>query len=98
VNENGEVTLTLVPSISKVTGYVQGLPVTTERSVVTTVRVKSGETAVIAGLISDEERVTTVKVPFLGNVPILGELFKYRSRNPVHAEILIFVTPTIIEC
>lgn len=98
VNENGEITLTLVPSVSKVTGYVQGLPVTTERSVVTTVRVKSGETAVIAGLISDEERVTTVKVPFLGNIPILGEAFRYRSRNPVHAEILIFVTPTIIEC
>lgn len=97
VNENGEITLTLVPSVSKIVGYVQGLPVTTERAVVTTVRVKSGETAVIAGLISDEDRVNTTKVPFLGNIPILGEVFKYRSRSPVHAEILVFVTPTIME-
>jgi type II secretory pathway component GspD/PulD (secretin) len=62
---------------------------------VTTIRVKSGETAVLAGLISDEERVNVTKVLFLGNIPVLGELFKTRSRSPVHTEIMIFVTPTI---
>ena len=98
VNENGEITLTMMPSVSKITGFSQGLPVTTERAVVTTVRVKTGETAVIAGLITDEDRVTVTKVPFLGNIPILGEAFKFRRRNPTHTEILIFVTPTIIGC
>jgi type II secretory pathway component HofQ len=37
------------------------------------------------------------KVPFLGDIPLAGELFKYRERRPAHREVLIFVTPTIIE-
>ncbi len=69
----------------------------TERAVLTTVRVKSGETAVIAGLVSDEEQLTVKKVPFLGDIPLVGELFKHRERRPSHREILIFVTPTIVE-
>ncbi len=98
VNENGEITLTMMPSVSKIVGFNQGLPIVAERAVVTTVRVKSGETAVIAGLITDEDRVDVSKVPFLGNLPVLGEAFKFRRRNPTHTEILIFVTPTIIGC
>ena len=64
---------------------------------VTTVRVRNGETAVIAGLVSDTEQIIVKKIPFLGEIPILGELFKCRERRPSHREILIFVTPTIVE-
>ncbi len=96
-NENGEVTLTLLPSVSSITGWVNGLPQTTERAVATTVRVKSGETAVIAGLVSDEDHKSVSQVPFLGQLPVLGELFKYRRTEPSHTEILIFVTPTICD-
>jgi general secretion pathway protein D len=98
ISADGEITLTLSPSIAALsTISIGGLPSINERAVVTTVRVHNGETAVLAGLISDEERVTVTKVPFLGNVPILGELFKFRNRSPIHTEIMIFVTPTIIE-
>jgi type II secretory pathway component GspD/PulD (secretin) len=98
VNDNGEITLTLAPSVaSLLPPAFGGMPSVNERSVVTTVRVRDGATAVIAGLISDEERVTTTKVPFLGNVPILGELFKHREKSPSHTEVLIFVTPTIVK-
>ncbi len=96
-NENGEVTLTLLPSVASITGWVNGLPQTTEHAVATTVRVKSGETAVIAGLVSDEDHETVDAVPFLGKLPVLGELFKYRRKDPSHTEILIFVTPTICD-
>ena len=96
-NDNGEVTLTLTPAVSSVSSYLNGLPQVTERAVVTTVRVKSGETAVIAGLVTDEERVSTTGVPYLSKLPVLGELFKYRSRSPKHSEIMILVTPTIID-
>jgi len=96
VNERDEITLTISPAVAALRGISEfGLPVITERTVVTTVRVKSGETAVIAGLVSDEEQVTVKKVPFLGDLPIAGELFKHRERRPTHREILIFVTPTI---
>jgi type II secretory pathway component GspD/PulD (secretin) len=73
-----------------------GLPVVNERAVVTTVRVNSGETAVLAGLVSDTEDTTVNKVPFLGDIPLVGELFKSRTKLPAHTEILIFVTPTVI--
>ena len=98
VSGEDEVTLTISPIVSARRGTSEFLlPVVTERAVVTTVRVKSGETAVIAGLVSDEEQITVRKVPFLGDIPIVGELFKHRERRPTHQEILVFVTPTIEE-
>ncbi|MFB3880214.1 MAG: secretin N-terminal domain-containing protein [Armatimonadota bacterium] len=98
VNENGEITLTIAPTVAALRGTSEfSLPIVTERAVVTTVRVKSGETAVIAGLVTDEEQITIRKVPFLGDIPLVGELFKSRERRPSHGEVLIFVTPTIVE-
>jgi type II secretory pathway component GspD/PulD (secretin) len=98
VNENGEITLTISPTVAALRGTSEfSLPIVTERTCVTTVRVKSGETAVIAGLVTDEEQITIRKVPFLGDIPLVGELFKSRERRPSHGEVLIFVTPTIVE-
>jgi type II secretion system protein D len=98
VNEEGMVTLTISPTVAALVGTSEfALPVITERSVNTSVRVKSGDTAVIAGLVSDGEVVTVKKIPFLGDIPLLGELFKSRERRPTHREILVFVTPTIVE-
>ncbi len=98
VNEDGMITLTISPTVAALRGTSEfALPVVTERSVLTSVRVRNGETVVIAGLVNDEELVIVKKIPFLGDLPILGELFKSRERRPSHREILIFVTPTIVE-
>lgn len=99
INEDSDsVTLTVAPMVAALKGTTVGnLPIVTKREVVTSIRVRSGETAVLAGLISDQERVTVKKIPFLGDIPILGELFKHRDRSPAHTEILIFVTPTILD-
>lgn len=98
VNEDGMITLTISPTVAALHGTSEfALPVVTERSVLTSVRVRNGETAVIAGLVSDEEEITVKKIPFLGDLPIAGELFKHRERRPAHREVLIFVTPTIVE-
>ena len=98
VNEDGMITLTISPTVAALRGTSEfALPVVTERSVLTSVRVRNGETVVIAGLVNDEELVIVKKIPFLGDLPILGELFKSRERRPAHREILIFVTPTIVE-
>ena len=96
VNENNEVTMTIAITIAALKGTTAAqLPIVTERAVTTPVRVKSGETAVLAGLVSDGELVTLRKVPFLGDIPLLGELFKHRRRTPTHQEVMIFVTPTV---
>jgi type II secretion system protein D len=101
VNENNEVTLTISPTVAALKGTtVSGtsvLPIVTERALVTTRRVKSGETAVLAGLVTDQEQITIKKIPLLGDVPLVGELFKHRERVPTHSEIMVFVTPTVIE-
>jgi type II secretory pathway component GspD/PulD (secretin) len=98
VNEKNEITMTISPTVSSLVGTtVAQLPIVATRTVITTVRVKNGETAVLAGLVTDQEQVTIKKVPFLGNLPLVGELFKHVERRPQHTEILVFVTPTVME-
>ncbi len=98
VNENNEVTLTISPTISSIVGFTsERLPIVATRTVVTTVRIKGGETAVLAGLVTDQEQVITKKIPFLGDIPIAGQLFRHVEKTPQHTEIMVFVTPTILE-
>ncbi len=67
------------------------------RQVVSTVNVWDGQTVVLGGLIS--ENVTSIKdkVPFLGDLPLLGRLFRSESKNSQKSNLMIFVTPTIID-
>lgn len=97
VGPEGDITLTLVPTISSIAESVfAGYPTITERSTVTTVRVKSGETLVIGGLIRDEETITINKVPLLGDIPIVGDLlFKSKVKHPQRSEVVIIITPEI---
>jgi general secretion pathway protein D len=57
---------------------------------------ESGNTAVIGGLRSDTDTKTVSKVPFLGDIPIIGELFKFRSKNRDQRSLMVFITPTIV--
>ena len=67
----------------------------TSRRLDTSVRMYSGETLVIGGLITEEEQRTLQKLPFLGDLPLLGQLFKNRSRSKNKTEILLLLTPYI---
>lgn len=66
------------------------------RSANTTLRLKNGETQVLAGLISDEERKTTNHLPGLGEMPILGRLFGTQRDTTVKSEIILLITPRIV--
>jgi type IV pilus assembly protein PilQ len=66
-----------------------------ERSVETTLRVRDGDTVVIGGLRSSEDTQTKQKVPGLGDIPILGNLFKRRVDKLIETDLLLFVTPRI---
>ncbi len=74
----------------------QAGPTTSKRSASTTVVVKDRQTMVIGGLIRDNVTSSTSKVPFLGDIPILGWLFKSTTTSIDKANLMIFITPYII--
>ena len=80
------------------TGGLGGtVPSIDTRSIETQVLVADGQTVVLGGIYETERRETINKVPFLGDIPFLGNLFKSKSRVDNKAELLIFVTPRILE-
>lgn len=76
---------------------VMGFPGFATRKTNTEMNVKSGASMVVAGLFSSEDAKTVVKVPGLGNIPVLGELFKSRQFRRGETELVVLVTPQIIE-
>jgi len=67
------------------------------RSAETTARLKSGETLVIGGLIRSEDIENITRIPILGEIPVIGELFVLRNKTHEETELIIFITPHIIE-
>ncbi len=70
--------------------------VTNKRSVETTVIVDNGQTIVLGGLIDDQVTETIQAVPILSRIPILGELFKFRSRTKTKTNLMVFLRPIIV--
>ena len=66
-------------------------------TVVTNMKLDNGQTAVIGGLLQDSETLSVNKVPFLGDIPYIGVAFRSKQRVDNKAELLIFVTPRILE-
>ena len=69
----------------------------TSRTATTNVRMMNGETLIIGGLINEEEQKNIQKIPFLSNIPILGELFKNRTNKKVKTEVIMILTPHITD-
>ena len=81
----------------KVGTIFAGVPSIDTQNVVTQVLVANGETAVIGGIYEQTERNDVDKVPFLGDLPVLGNLFKRRTKQDDKTELLIFITPKIMD-
>lgn len=94
------ITMVIKPKVSTISQWVESgnnkAPQISERSAETIVRVKSGETILIGGLLKDEEIKSIKQIPFLSKLPILGELFKSRSIDKKNSEVVIAITPTIM--
>jgi type II secretory pathway component GspD/PulD (secretin) len=99
INSDSRVTLDLFPEVSDLSSQatVQGGIIIVTSQAQTRVIVRDGETAVIGGLIRLNESVSETGVPFLKDIPVLGNLFKSSNRTTEERELLIFVTPRIIE-
>lgn len=106
VNADGRITMKIKPTISQVsttaaprsdTVEESGAPGLDTRSAETIVMTKDGETIAIGGLIYDLNNDLIYKVPLLGDIPIVGWLFKKKHNNKQRIELLIFVTPKLVE-
>jgi type IV pilus assembly protein PilQ len=72
------------------------LPRTRSSTLVTTMLIESGQTAVIGGLTTETEARTETRVPILGDIPILGRLFRHESKSTEQRSLLIFLRPTLV--
>ncbi|MBN2449080.1 MAG: type II secretion system protein GspD [Lentisphaeria bacterium] len=102
ISADGLIEMDVAPEISTITGDTVPItdtvnaPVFAKRSAETHVIVPSGRTVVIGGLMDDQETRTVRKVPLLGDIPLLGMLFRRTITSTSKTELLIFLTPTLV--
>ncbi len=97
VDEQNRVLLDIHPEVSTGTVSDDGIPNQTTTEVTTSMLVKSGQTAFIGGLIKRSAQETREGVPVLGDLPILGGLFSNRAINSINTELVVMITPYIID-
>jgi general secretion pathway protein D len=97
---NGYDTPPAIPNVTAGLNVVQLpvlLPDFTVRQVITTVNVWDNQTVVLGGLVSSSIESTQDKVPIIGDIPLVGQLFQSKSKQSVKKNLMIFVTPTIVD-
>lgn len=102
INDDGYITMKIKPEISSVSTYLvtaqqNKIPIVDTTLTETTVMMKDGTTLLIGGLRKEEKTDNAKQVPFLGNLPILGNLFKNSTNQTVRTELLVMITPHIIK-
>lgn len=96
ISPDGFVTSQIYGVVSSVTGFSQGYPTISQREAETSASVRDGETFVIGGLTQDNEIKSEFKVPLLGDIPLLGELFSLEKSTRSKTELYIVITPHIV--
>lgn len=99
INAGGAIKLFLRQEVSSIAGPVatgSSDLIINKREIETTVTVDDGDIIALGGLIDENERRTIEKVPLLGDIPVVGELFKSRSRSRTKTNLMIFIRPTIV--
>lgn len=98
VNEGGQITLDIIQEVSGLAATEQSTVdvVTNERRIETTVSTENGETVVLGGLIEDDIQEVVSKVPVLGDMPLLGRLFKKTKTTVSKKNLMVFIRPTVI--
>ena len=97
ITTDGRVFMQLNIKKDDIKGFTLGVPSLAKRSITTGVMVDSGDTVVIGGVYEFRNRQDITKVPWLGDVPVLGNLFKKRGKSHAKAELLVFVTPRVLQ-
>jgi general secretion pathway protein D len=98
IDSDNKVSLNVVSVIEDLLpGSQTTLPITSKRQLNTTAIVRNGQSIILGGLVRNNDDLTTKKVPLLGDIPILGNLFKSRSSNKDKTTIVILLTPYIVK-
>lgn len=100
VMENGLISLKIEPAeVSSISGTlaVNGYPIIDTREIRTNVQLKDGESLVLGGLLQEEAIKTMSKIPLLGDIPILGALFRSTQDDLKEKELVFFITPKIVK-
>ncbi len=101
ITNDGRVFMNLAVKKDELEGFVSvgtfgDVPTIAKREVNTAVLVEDGQTVVIGGVYEFRDRTDLAKVPFLGDIPFLGNLFRNKNRSKEKAELLVFVTPRVM--
>ena len=97
ITQDGRVYLVMAIKKDEIAGETAGVPSLSKREVSTAVLVDNGQTVVIGGVYEFRNLDDVSKVPFLGNLPLLGNLFRKTGKTRDKAELLIFVTPRVLQ-
>ena len=99
ITSNGYVTMDVDQTANEYVGpdsLVQNAPIVNQREATTTVSVKDGETIVLGGIMQNQVTNTVNKVPVLGDLPLIGNLFRSSNKSTAKTELLVFLTPHVI--
>lgn len=96
VNAGGFISVTIHPTVNNLSGILNGVPQISTRDTTTTVDLKEDQTLIIGGLIEDSVNRTQQKIPVLGDLPLVGHAFRSDSINKQRNELIITVTPHIL--
>lgn len=96
INEGTGVKLQIEQEVSGRNGDIEGNPIIAKREIKTTVLADNGATVVLGGLIDEDVQQSESKVPLLGDIPVLGALFRSTSSTKRKRNLMIFIKPTII--
>jgi general secretion pathway protein D len=99
-HHDDEVSLTLKIELSSISGsssgVTAGIPTFATRQITSTIRLKDGQTNMLAGLIRDEERTTLASIPGLSDIPLVGRIFARNRRESTQTDIILTLTPHIV--
>ncbi|WP_344705801.1 type II secretion system protein GspD [Sphingomonas swuensis] len=96
VSSDGFVTSQIYGVVSSVTGYSQGYPTISQREAETSASVRDGETFVIGGLTQENNLKTKGRLPILGDIPLVGSVFRNERSTRAKTELYIVITPRIV--
>ena len=99
ISEGDVIRLAIKQEVSSIAGALTTLSsdfITNTREIETTVLANDGEIIVLGGLIQDDEQITADKVPILGDAPVIGNLFRSKSKSRARTNLMVFLRPTII--
>ncbi len=102
IDDNGFVSLQVAPQVKSPagtadTGNGQIILVSTRAVTSGTIRLRDGQTLILSGIIQDQDRTTVTKLPILGDIPLLGALFRKTNRQNERREVIVLLTPQIMD-